>query len=394
MSTTNVTAQLTDAQIEEFGREVDEIGEEVMDSRGERDRRYILGLIRIQRSLEFGGRVLMMGSILFLPVWASALASAAVFWLMLIIGTLMLAVAKVLENMEIGHNVLHGQWDWMGDPEIQSNTWEWDHSCPSDQWMHTHNVEHHMWTNVMGKDRDVGYGMLRVTEEQRWHPFFLGNIFYALMMALFFEVFIAVHDLEINRVLGGRRSWAEVKPLWQGSKRKALRQCLKDFLLWPVLGTLLAAPFAFFGMGPALYQVFLILLGANFVACLLRNIWTFAVIFCGHFPSDAHHFTKESIEGETRAEWYVRQMLGSCNIRGGRLFHVMTGNLSHQIEHHLFPDMPSNRYPEVAPRIEALADRYGLPYNTGSFKRQFGSTLWNIVRLSLPVKSGSRRSMA
>ncbi len=53
--------------------------------------------------------------------------------------------------------------------------------------------------------------------------------------------------------------------------------------------------------------------------------------------------------------------LGSCNIRGGKLFHVMSGNLSHQIEHHLFPDMCSNRYPEVAPRVRALAARYGPP---------------------------------
>jgi fatty acid desaturase len=64
-----------------------------------------------------------------------------------------------------------------------------------------------------------------------------------------------------------------------------------------------------------------------------------------------------------------------------------SGNLSHQIEHHLFPDLPSNRYPELAPRVQALAGRYGLPYNTGSLSRQFGTTLWNILRLSLPVRA-------
>jgi linoleoyl-CoA desaturase len=97
-----------------------------------------------------------------------------------------------------------------------------------------------------------------------------------------------------------------------------------------------------------------------------------------------HHFTQEEVEGETRARWYVRQLMGSCNIGGSKLFHILSGNLSHQIEHHLFPDMPSNRYPQVAPRVRALAARYGLPYNTGSLTRQFGTTTWIIWRLTFP----------
>jgi linoleoyl-CoA desaturase len=123
---------------------------------------------------------------------------------------------------------------------------------------------------------------------------------------------------------------------------------------------------------------------ANVLANLIRNVWSNIIIFCGHFPSGVHHFTEADVEGETRARWYVRQLLGSCNIGGGRIFHILSGNLSHQIEHHLFPDMPSNRYPEVAPRVRALAARYGLPYNTGSLLRQFGTTTWTIWRLSFP----------
>ena len=130
--------------------------------------------------------------------------------------------------------------------------------------------------------------------------------------------------------------------------------------------------------------VFLSILAANVVACLLRSVWTYVIIFCGHFPEDVHVFTKEQVENETRARWYVRQLLGSCNIGGGRLFHVLSGNLSHQIEHHLFPDLPSNRYPGLAVRVRALSARYGIPYNTGSLTRQFGTTLLKIVRLSFP----------
>jgi NADPH-dependent stearoyl-CoA 9-desaturase len=102
-----------------------------------------------------------------------------------------------------------------------------------------------------------------------------------------------------------------------------------------------------------------------------------------------HFFSVEQVTGETRAHWYVRQLLGSCNIEGGRLFHVMSGNLSHQIEHHLFPDMPSNRYPEVAPRVRALCARLGLPYNSRPLGRQFASTMWTILRLSVPTPAAA-----
>jgi len=162
----------------------------------------------------------------------------------------------------------------------------------------------------------------------------------------------------------------------RGVLRKSWRQVLKDYVLWPAL----AGPF------------FVWVLGANLVANVIRNLWTFAIIFCGHFPAGVHHFHARDVEGETRARWYVRQLLGSCNIQGGPLFHVLSGNLSHQIEHHLFPDLPSNRYAELAPRVRALAEQYGLPYNTGSFSRQLGTTTWKILRLSLPGPARRPRS--
>jgi NADPH-dependent stearoyl-CoA 9-desaturase len=359
---------LDESEVEAFGRALDAMRDDVLESRGERDRRYVLRLIRVQRWLALSGRLAMLASVAFHPGWAHAAAGWLPFACVLGLGTLALGLAKILENMEIGHNVLHAQWDWMNDPSIQSSTWEWDSACPSDQWKHSHNFMHHTWTNVLGKDRDIGYGMLRMTEEQRWHPFYLLQPISSVVMALFFEWFIAAHDLEINRILAGKKPWAQVEPMLKGVLRKGRRQVVKDYVLWPAL----AGPF------------FLWMLGANAVANVIRNLWTFAIIFCGHFPAGVHHFLARDVEGETRPRWYVRQLLGSCNIEGGPLFHVLSGNLSHQIEHHLFPDLPSNRYAELAPRVRALAERHGLPYNTGSFSRQLGTTAWKILRLSLP----------
>eukprot|EP01034_Spumella_vulgaris_P039604 gene39604-48932_t len=319
-----------------------------MASRGERDARYIRRLLKIHRYLEISGRLAIYASLALLPQWGHALAGWAFFWPVMALGVLTLGAAKILENMEIGHNILHAQWDWLRDPEIQSGRWEWDHVCPSDHWKHAHNVKHHTWTNVLGKDADVaGYGLLRLFSGQRWKPFNLGNPLWALLLAVFFEWGIAIQELELGRVVQGRMKWASLRPMWLRTRGKILRQMRKDYLLFP----LLAGPFFFY------------VAGANAVANIVRNLWTYLIIFCGHFPMD---------------------LLGSCNITGGKLFHIMSGNLSHQIEHHLFPDMPSNRYGDVAPRVRALCAQYRLPYNTGSLTRQFGTTVLRILRMSFP----------
>ena len=125
-------------------------------------------------------------------------------------------------------------------------------------------------------------------------------------------------------------------------------------------------------------------LAANLTANLVRNVWTHSVIMCGHFPEGVETFSKTSIEGETRGEWYLRQMLGSANIDGSPLLHLMTGNLSFQIEHHLFPDLPSNRYQEIAPAVAEIFERYGLHYVSGSMPAQVASAWSKVVRLSLP----------
>ena len=122
----------------------------------------------------------------------------------------------------------------------------------------------------------------------------------------------------------------------------------------------------------------------NVTANVVRNVWAHSVIMCGHFPEGVETFERTSIEGETHGEWYVRQMLGSANISGPKLIHIMTGNLSHQIEHHCFPDLPSNRYQEIAPKVQDLFARYGLRYTTGPLPVQVASAWRKVVRLSLP----------
>jgi fatty acid desaturase len=355
------TAHLTAEDITRLGEELDAIRASVVETRGERDAAYIRRVIDTQRKLELGSRAVLLFS-KFPPAW--------------FLGTAGLAVAKIIENMEIGHNVMHGQWDWMRDPKIHSTTWEWDNASPSEQWKHSHNELHHTYTNVIGKDNDLGYGIMRVDEDQRWVPLYLAQPLWNFVNACIFEYGIAAYDLELGKNLATekRRSSPEFKARARQVLRKIRGQVTKDYIAHPILS------------GPS----FLSTLTANATANLIRNLWTHSVIMCGHFPEGVETFERRSINGETRGEWYLRQMLGSANITGNKAMHFMTGNLSFQVEHHLFPDLPSNRYQEIAPQIQALFERYGLTYVTGSLPRQVGSAWAKVFRLSLPNGFGAR----
>jgi fatty acid desaturase len=346
-------------QLDELGRELDAIRARVTSELGAEDVAYIRRMIRWQRGLEVAGR----GS-LFLG-WLPP------FWLA---GTAALSLSKILDNMEIGHNVMHGQYDWTHDPALASTKFEWDSACPGDQWRHSHNYMHHTFTNIRGKDRDLGYGILRINEAHPWSPANLGNPLYAAFMALGFDHAVMLHDVEFDRVRTGEKKWAEAWPVLRGGLAKSGRQGLKDYVVWPAL------------TGP----LFLPTLAANITANVVRNLWAFTIIFCGHFPTGVTEFTRSECEGESKGHWYFRQMLGSANIRGGRLFHILSGNLSFQIEHHLFPDLPARRYQAISHEVQAICTRYGLPYTTGGLAKQFGSVVGKIIRLAVP----SRRPIA
>jgi len=353
--------RLSPEELERFGAEMDAIRQRIVADLGEEDAAYLRGIVAKQRGFEIAGRALF-----YLPVvgWLPAVTC--------------LSISKILDNMEIGHNVMHGQYDWMGDPDLNSRMYEWDNVCPSDQWKYSHNYIHHTFTNIHGLDRDIGYGILRMDEDQPWHPYYLGNPLYAFLLMVFFEWGVALHDLEVENLVAGRRTLAENRPLHRGILRKVKRQALKDYLLFPLL------------TGP----LFPLTLAGNATANLVRNIWAFNIIFCGHFPAGVASFTEEECADETSGHWYYRQLLGSANITGSRLFHILSGNLSHQIEHHLFPDLPARRYPEIALEVREICERYGLAYNTGRLSAQLFSVARKICRYALPGRRGAQAGAA
>jgi NADPH-dependent stearoyl-CoA 9-desaturase len=460
-------AHLSEEEIEVIGREFDQLHSDVYADLGDRDAAYIHGIIGLQRRLALLGRVLLWGS-QFRPLWLA--------------GTATLSLAKILENMEIGHNVMHGQWDWMNHPEVNSVNWDWDTASSKEAWKHSHNYIHHTFTNIRGKDKDLGYEIMRIDPHQPWNPVYLLQPAYNVLLMALFEWGVAVHDMDIEAIRNGDKEWSEVKKDLANIWGKARTQIAKDYIAWPVSSGLIAAAFeagrallkldldeirpgrksrsqrlrrrmrrartkargrpvkdhgaavlarglltGSFERGAPLVELgpldprggssararrklqdawgrstpspvreelarpllkgrraFGSTLAADATANVIRNVWSHSIIFCGHFPDQTYTFSQEEVENETRGATYVRQLVGAANIEGGPLFHVLSGNLGYQVEHHLFPDMPSTRYGEIAPRVREICERYGLPYNTGPLSKQLGMVHRTILRLAFP----------
>jgi len=344
---------MTENQLQELEQDLNTIRDEIAADLGERDANYIRRVVRLHRALEVGGRVMMPFGFI-PPVFAAA--------------TLSLGLSKIIENMEIGHNVMHGQYDWMNDPSLHSQTYEWDTACESDSWRRTHNYEHHTYTNIIGKDRDYGYALLRLSDDEKWRPAHSLQFLNYIALSAFFQWGVALHELEFERIRSGEIRLRDKLPFLRDLARKGGRQAFKDYVFFPLI-TFPVAP---------------IVLGGNVGANLIRNLWSSTVIFCGHFTQDAETFNEKDCVNESKGHWYLRQLTGSSNFTGPKWMHLLSGHLSYQVEHHVFPNLPAHRYPEISEKVQAVCHKHGIHYNTGSFAHQYGTVVKRILSYSLP----------
>jgi NADPH-dependent stearoyl-CoA 9-desaturase len=355
-------------KLQHFAQELDALKANTLARVGAKDAQYIRRLIGFQRLLDITSRILIPAAFLFF--------SGPLMYIFAVAGIIGLGISKILDNMEIGHNVMHGQYDWMNDPNINSRKFDWDNAGDSNSWKRYHNHEHHTYTNVFGKDRDFGYGLLRLSNDLPWKPKNSWQILTYLNLSFLFEWGVAYHELAGERIFKGKKKKDSSLPISRLELRnaffkKASKQIIKDYVLYPLLFWPVALP----------------VLVCSILANIIRNLWTSSIIFCGHFTEDAQVFYESDLENETRADWYYRQILGSSNIQGSKAFHILSGHLSCQIEHHLFPDIPAPYYRELAPKVEALCQEYGIPYNTGSFLHQYSTVVGRILKYSLPDRS-------
>lgn len=352
--------------------ELDALRQEFAAKVGVRDAEHIRTVRAAARFSHAAGRLLLQLS--FEPVGWTA-------------GVVALATHKVLENMEIGHNVLHGQYDFMRDPTLSSATYEWDIVATAKGWKRAHNAQHHVYTNVIGRDRDFGYNAFRLSDDVPWKPLHLLQPLLSPLTGLFFQYSVGAHDVGMFDALGpapdaagrsAQRPRGEVaRDAWEFA-RKAARKGFVDYVFYPAL----AGPFA------------VKVLAGNAAANAIRNVWAYAVIYCGHLTERTATFREDDLAHEDRAAWYARQVMGSGNFETGWLGHVLSGHLGFQIEHHLFPNLPAWRYPAMAPRVREICERHGLPYTTGPLGAQFLSAMRRLLRFAAPRGARTRLAAA
>ena len=347
-------SRLTDEQIDGLAREFDAIHDEVFAELGERDRRYITSMIEMHRRLAVLGRVLLFAG-RYKPAWVA--------------GTATLSLAKILENMEIGHNVMHGQWDWMQDPYIHSSSWDWDSASTPEAWKHSHNYIHHTFTNIRGKDKDLGYKIMRIDPHQKWVPIYLFQPLYNVLLMAFFEWGVAFHDLDLEAISKGEKSSKALKRELKGMARKAGHQIAKDYIAYPLLSG---------------RKGFKSTLAANFTANIIRNMWAHAIIFCGHFPDQTYTFSADEVADESRG----RSMSGSCSApptsRGVRSSTSSAATSAIRSSITSTPTCRARATPRSPRRSRRSASATSCPTTSGLFGKQWATVQRTILRLALP----------
>jgi len=337
-----------------FGAEIDALRKRVEAQIGASDVTYIKRVARFSRAMEVVGR----GLIHFSPEPLS-----------FSVGVLALFVHKQFHAAEVGHTVLHGAFDRLpGAERFQSKGYWWETPIDEQSWHEGHNIRHHQYTNVVGKDPDCRYGTIRlngrvphepVHEHQAWHPLFIWPSF-NFNMAMHFSGML---DLYTRRTGEGDVIEDKSRETIVRTHRRALRKLVpywaKEYLLFPALA------------GPMFWKVAL----GNWMAEVLRSVYSAATIFCGHVGEQTRDYASQT-RARSRAEWYAMQVEAANNFEVSLPVSILCGSLDRQIEHHLFPRWPTNRLRQVSPEIRQICQRHGVRYQSASW----GTTLRGVFR--------------
>jgi len=352
-----------------FGAEIDAIRDGVLSRVGAEDVKYVRRMNRFSRAMEVTGRVLIHLS----PEPIS-----------FTLGVLALWVHKQLQSTEIGHTALHGAYDRLPGAEgFESRRFRWDTPIDEESWREAHNVRHHGSTNIYGRDPDVNYGPVRLTERSPYEPGHRWQLLFALGVIFpFFAFVINTHVTGLSEaLLGEDRPLFVLRDRSKATRRAALKKAVRKYVPYYLYNFVLFPALA----GPMFWKVLL----GNVLAELLRDVYSACTIFCGHVGHDVKSYP-EGTRPKGRGEWYAMQVESANDFEVSRPVSVLCGALDRQIEHHLFPTLPPQRLREIAPAVKAACERWGVDYKTDTWGRTLGKSLHHIAQLG---RSGGVREI-
>lgn len=349
-----------------FAKELDAIYRKIENQMGEKDLKHIKNIRRFSNIMEYFGRTLIHVSLD--PMTFST-------------GVIALWLHKQLEATEIGHTILHGAYDKYTDVKsFKAKNFKWDMPIDEESWRYGHNLRHHTFTNIVGKDPDTHFGIIRLNAEvphQLIHyiqvPIAIGFIIpnFAFAMNAHFTGLLDIYDIFSRK---SRNKFDFIKSLTfkeiTTAHRKALRKYIpyyaKNYIFFPMLA------------GPFFPKVLI----GNWMAEVMRDIYSATTIFCGHVGSDTKAY-KEGTKPKNRGEWFAMQIEASNNFEVSLPLSILCGALNRQIEHHLFPKLPPNRLREIAPEVRNICERYGIEYRTDSWANTMKKVFKQIAVLSM-----------
>jgi NADPH-dependent stearoyl-CoA 9-desaturase len=362
-------------RLRRFGEAIDAIRDRVEAQVGPADVAYIRRVNAFSRTMEVIGRVLLHVS--FEPVTFTLGVGA--LWL-----------HKQLQATEVGHTALHGAYDRLPGAEgFRSETFKWDVPIDEESWRHGHNVKHHQYTNVAGRDPDIHFGPARLTEHTPHSPVQrFQHLFMVGVLAPNFAFLMNWHFTGLNDVYFGNgrpeefdvlrdRSPASVREAHRKALRKYAPYYLKNYVFFPLLA------------GPMFWKVLL----GNWLAETLRDLYSAATIYCGHVGDDVAAYP-EGTRARGRGEWYAMQVEATNDFEVSLPVSMLCGGLDRQIEHHLFPRLPPNRLREIAPQVRAACEAHGVRYRTDSWGRTLKKALGHVRALSVAGARDTLRAMA
>jgi NADPH-dependent stearoyl-CoA 9-desaturase len=364
--------EATPRSLDGFAAAIDAIRCDVESKVGPRDLRYIRRVRRVSAFAEIVGRALIHFSLDPLTFGSGVVA----LWL-----------HQQLEATEIGHSVLHGTYDRIDGAEaFRSSTYAWDTPIDEESWRYAHNIRHHQYTNVAGKDPDIHFGPVRLTgltPHARAHRIQLAYL--VLVIIPNFAFFMSWHFAGLSDVYFGNgrpekydfipgRSLRSVVNVHRVLLRKYIPYYSKEYLLFPLLA------------GPLFWKV----AAGNWLARSITDVYSALTILCGHVGDDVKTFP-EGARATGRGEFYKMQVEATNNFEVPLPVSILCGALDRQIEHHLFPRLPPNRLREVAPAVRAACEAHGVEYRTAPWAATLVKMFRHVRRLGRAVAPVSGR---
>ncbi|MEU3842701.1 acyl-CoA desaturase [Streptomyces sp. NPDC028635] len=139
-----------------------------------------------------------------------------------------------------------------------------------------------------------------------------------------------------------------------------------------------------------LSALFLVLSPGKAVAFLAVHQCLFGVYLgCTFAPN---HKGMPTFRGDERPDFLRRQVLTSRNVRGGRLTDVLLGGLNYQIEHHLFPSMPTPHLRHAQAVVRAYCAEIGVPYHETGLIQSYREALTHLHQVGEPIRQQRRRA--